>query len=141
MHDAVAATEVVCDASRKLLANAIHCQTTRLQAPRGMRINRSVVLLLSVLETDEKKREWRVREYSEQSVSRFSVFGWRSGFSLSSAKQLVKSASTFLSAFRLLPRLEEVYIRRVHKHASRHASQKKWFTNSQVGLVSRTLYP
>ena len=28
-----------------------------LQAPRGMRVNRSVVLLLSVLETDEKKRE------------------------------------------------------------------------------------
>ena len=97
-----------------LWANAMHCQTTRLQAPRGMRVNRSVVLLLSVLETDEKKREWRVREHSEQSVSRFSVFGWRSGFSLSSAKQLVKSASTFLSAFRLFPRLEEVYIRRVH---------------------------
>ena len=57
MHGAVAATEVVCDASRKLVANAVHCQTTRLQAPSGMRINRSVVLLLSVLETDETKRE------------------------------------------------------------------------------------
>ena len=58
MHDAVAATEVVCDASRKLVANAMHCQTTRLQAPSGMRINhRSVVLLLSELENDEKKRE------------------------------------------------------------------------------------
>ena len=57
MHGAVAATEVVYDASRKLVANAMHCQTTRLQAPSGMRINRSVVLLLSVLETDEKKRE------------------------------------------------------------------------------------
>ena len=32
------------------------------------------------------------------------------GFPSLSAKQLVKSASTFLSAFRLLPRLEEVYI-------------------------------
>ena len=71
MHDAVAATEVVCDASRKLVANAMHCQTTRLQAPRGVRVGRSVVLLLSVLETDEKKREWRVVTHSE---SRFSVF-------------------------------------------------------------------
>ena len=54
MHGAAAATEVVCDASRKLVANAMHCQTTRLQAPRGVRVDRSVVLLLSVLETDEK---------------------------------------------------------------------------------------
>ena len=71
MHDAVAATEVVCDASRKLVANAMHCQTTRLQAPSGMRINRSVVLLLSVLETDEKKREWRVQKLG---TIGFSVF-------------------------------------------------------------------
>ena len=35
-------------------------------------------------------------------------------------------------AFRLLPRLEEVYIRCVHKHASRHASQKS-------GLPTRIL--
>ena len=36
-----------------------------------MRINRSVVLLLSVLETDEKKREWRVRKLG---TIGFSVF-------------------------------------------------------------------
>ena len=132
MHGAVAATEVVCDASRKLVANAMHCKTTRQQAPRGCGWTAiCVVLLLSVLETDEKKRECRVWEYSEQSVSRFSDLGWRSGFSLSSAKQLVKSASACLSAFRLLPRLEGGYMRRAHSHASRHASQKS-------GLPTRT---
>ena len=35
MHDAAAATEVVCDASGKLVANAMHCQTTRRQPPKG----------------------------------------------------------------------------------------------------------
>ena len=82
MHGAVAATEVICDASRKLVANAMHCQTTRLQAPSGMRINRSVVLLLSVLKPTRRNESDESRN-SEQSVSRFSAFGWRSGFSLS----------------------------------------------------------
>ena len=40
------------------------------------------------------------------------------GFPSLSAKQLAKSASKFLSAFRLLPRLEEVYIRRVYTPAA-----------------------
>ena len=41
------------------------------------------------------------------------------GFPSLSAKQLVKSASTFLSAFRLLPRLEEVYIPWVYTPAAK----------------------
>ena len=50
-------------------------------------------------------------EYSEQSVSLVSDLGWLGEVLPSlSAKLLVKSSSTFLSAFRLLPRLEEVYI-------------------------------
>ena len=65
MHDAVAATEVVCYASRKLVANAMHCkqQTT---GPKGMRsLHRYLcVLLLSVLETDkrnESDESWNTR--------------------------------------------------------------------------------
>ena len=69
---------------------------------------------------------------SEQAVSRFSAFGWRSGFSLSSAKLLVKVSIDILSAFRLLPRLEEVYIHRVHSKPQPPRFAEKWFTNSHV---------
>ena len=58
-------------------------------------------------------------EYSEQSVSLVSDLGWLGEVLPSfSAKLLVKSASTFLSAFRLLPRLEGVYIQRVFRPAA-----------------------
>ena len=58
-------------------------------------------------------------EYSEQSVSLVSDLGWlREVFPSLAAKLLVKSASTFLSAFRLLPRLEEVYIPWVFRPAT-----------------------
>ncbi len=57
MHDAVAATEVVCYASRKLVANAMHCaqQTTD---PKGMRLDRSSVLFVVVsVGNNREKRE------------------------------------------------------------------------------------
>ena len=54
------------------------------------------------------------------------------GFPSLSAKQLVKPASIFLSAFRLLPRLEEVYIRRVYTPTRRPPRfAENWFTNSE----------
>ena len=46
--------EVVCDTSRKLVASAMHCKTTRPQAPRGAAGPPSIVLLLSTLETEER---------------------------------------------------------------------------------------
>ena len=145
MHDAVAATEVVCDASRKLVANAMHCPGCIARQPdyRPQVACGSTALLCCCCLCWKPTRRNESDEFgnSEQSVSRFSAFGWRSGFSLSSAKQLVKSASTFLSAFRLLPRLEEVYIHRVHSKPQPPRFAEKWFTNSQVGLVSGTLYP
>ena len=61
MHGAIAATEVVCYASKKLVANAVHCrqQTT---GPKGMcPLHRQLcVLLLSVLETTRETRVTRV---------------------------------------------------------------------------------
>ena len=119
MHDAVAATEVVCYASRKLVANAMHCaqQTTD---PTGMRLDRSL-LVVCCCQCWKQSRETRVTrvEYSEQSVSLVSDLGWLGEVLPSlSAKLLVKSASTFLSAFRLLPRLEGVYIQRVFRPAA-----------------------
>ena len=131
MHDAVAATEVVCDTSRNHVANAMHCQTTRLQAPSGMWINRPVVLLGCLCWKPTRRNESDEFGNSEQSVSRFSAFGWRSGFFLSSAKLLVKVSIGILSAFCLLPRLEEVCIHRVHTKPQPPRSAEKWFTNSQ----------
>ena len=76
MHDAVAATEVVCYASRKLVANAMHCaqQTTD---PTGMRLDRSL-LVVCCCQCWKQSRETRVTrvEYSEQSVSLVSDLGW-----------------------------------------------------------------
>ena len=90
-----------------------------------------VVLLLSVLETDkrnESDKSWNTRK----SVSLiFRPWMAERGFPSLSAKKLVKSASTFLSAFRLLPRLEEVHIPCVRMPAARHASQDS-------GLPTRT---
>ena len=61
MHDAAAAAEVVCYASRKLVANAMHYrqQTT---GPKGVRsLHRYLcVLLLSVLETTRETKVTRV---------------------------------------------------------------------------------
>ena len=71
MHDAVAATEVVCDASRKLVANAMHCQTTRLQAPSGMRINRLCCAV--VVCVGNRREETRVTS-SETRNNRFLGF-------------------------------------------------------------------
>ena len=69
MHGAAAATEVVCCTNRELVANAMHRkqQTTD---PLGMRRLRAcaaicVVLLLSVLETDERNmsdESWNTRK-------------------------------------------------------------------------------
>ena len=72
MHDAVAATEVVCYASRKLVENAMHCrqQTTD---PEGMRLDRSFVLYCccqSVLETVERN------ESDESGNTRNNPFIW-----------------------------------------------------------------
>ena len=79
MHDAAAATEVVCDASRKLVANAMmRCiANNRQQTPRGCGACAAicVVLLLSVLETDERNESdesWNTRK----SVSPVSDLGW-----------------------------------------------------------------
>ena len=101
MHDAVAATEVVCDASRKLVANAMHCQTTRLQAPRGMRLDRHLLCCCCLCWKPTRRNESDEFRNSEQSVSRFSAFGWRSGFSLSSAKLLVKVSIDIFVCFPL----------------------------------------
>ena len=141
MHDAVAATEVVCDASRKLVANAMHCQTTRLQAPRGC--GWSAICCTVVVCVGNRREETRVTspETRNNRFLGFLLLVGGAGFPSPSAKQLVKSASTFLSAFRLLPRLEEVYIHRVHTKPQPPRFAEKWFTNSQVGLVSGTLYP
>ena len=121
MHDAVAATEMVYYASEKLDENAMHYEH-RQQAPWGCGAIRpgGCVFLLLLLETDKRPRV--TRERVTRWFGWFSVFGWRRVVLLSlSAKQLVTSALTFLSAFRLLPRLEEVSIRRVHFRQS-HAS-------------------
>ena len=55
MHDAVAATEVVCDTSRKLVAKCDALQTTdsRLQGMLPVPRKQPCVLLLSTLETEE----------------------------------------------------------------------------------------
>ena len=75
-------------------------------------------VVVSVGNNREKRKVTRV-EYSEQSVSLVSDLGWLGEVLPSlSAKLLVKSASTFLSAFRLLPRLEGVYIQRVFRPAA-----------------------
>ena len=71
MHDAAAATEVVYYASRKLVANAMHCkqQTT---GPNGVRslYRYLCVSLLSVLETDKRRNEsdgsWSTRRRNNQ---------------------------------------------------------------------------
>ena len=95
----------------------------RHQAPRGRTPCTAscvlCVLLLSVLETDERNESnesWNTRK----SGPLVSDLGWlREVFPLlAGAKQLVKSASTFLSAFRLLPRLEEVYMPWVYTPAA-----------------------
>ena len=52
-------------------------------------------------------------------------------FALSPQRQATSKGSIGISALRLLPRLEEVYIRRFHSHASRHASKDS-------GLPTRT---
>ena len=94
MHDAVAATEVVCDASRKLVANAMHCkrQTT---GPKGMRsLHRYLcVLLLLLLETD--KRNESDESWNTQNNRFLGFWPWvaERGFPSLSAEQLVKSAS------------------------------------------------
>ena len=141
MHDAVAATEVVCDASRKLVANAMHCQTTRPQAPKGYA---DQPLCCAVVVCVGNRREETGVASSETRNNRFLGFlllVGGAGFPSPSAKLLVKVSIGILSAFRLLPRLEEVYIHRVHTKPQPPRFAEKWFTNSQVGLVSGTLYP
>ena len=117
MYDAAAATEVVCYASRKLVANAMHCRQQATD-PKGMRLDRYLCCIVVVSvgnRQNESDDSWNTRK----SVS-LSFRPWmaESGFPSLSAKQLVKSASTFLSAFRLLPRLEEVYIPWVYTPAA-----------------------
>ena len=55
------------------------------------------------------------------------------GFTLFQRQATSKSASTFLSTFRLLPRLEEVYIPWVHSNACRHASRKSGLPTRRLG--------
>ena len=134
MHGAVAANELIGDTSRKLVANAMHCkqQTNR---PQGMLpVPRKLcVLLFSTLETEERNESDESGMLGNPFLWSLALAGWESAFLSLSAKLLLKSASTFLSAFCLLPRLEGVYIRRVHPHASRHASQKSGLPTRRLG--------
>ena len=129
MYDAAATTEVVYYASKSLTGMRCIYQH-RQQAPRGYGAIRpsdpvTVCCCCDHWQTDKRPRVTRERVREARWFGWFSAFGWlREVLPSLSAKQLVKAASTFLSAFRLPPRLGGVYIRRVHPHASRRASQK-----------------
>ena len=95
MHGAVAATEVVYYASKKLDENSVHYEH-RQQALWGCGAIRpgGRVLLWLLLQTDKIPRV--TRERVTRWFGWFSVFGWRRVVLLSlSDKQLVKSASDF----------------------------------------------
>ena len=125
MYGAVAATEVVYYASKSLAVdgNAMHYQHKQ-QAPRrfGAIQPSSRVLLLWLLENRE---ETESDERRRDSMVRSVVCLWLAarGFALSQRQATGKVSTGIFPAFRLLPRLEEVHMRRVHSHASRHASQ------------------
>ena len=92
--------------------DALRAQTT---GPKGMRSYTTqwpcvVVVIVGnrqKAESDERMRDSMVRLV-------FCLWLAESGFTLSQRQATSKSASTFLSACRLLPRLEEVYIPWVH---------------------------
>ena len=138
MHGAVAATEAVCDASRKLVANAMHCQTIRLQAPSGMRINRSVVLLLSVLETDEKKREWRVRKLGTIGSSVFCFWLAERVFPLQRQATSNSQHRHFCLLSACFLGWKKCTYTGLTQNPSRHASQKRGLPTRRLGwLVER----
>ena len=94
------------------------------------------VLLLLLLETNKRTRV--TRERVTRWFGWFSVLGWRRVVLPSlSAKQLVKSASAFLSAFRLLPRLEEVYLGTRYSKWRQQQLPRSSFSGLDISLMDR----
>ena len=85
--------EVVCDTSRKLVASAMHCKTTRPQAPRGCGWTTAICCtacsLLSTLETEERNESYESEILGNPFLWFLALAGWGRVFLSRSAKPVV----------------------------------------------------